>query len=66
MINRIAARCSAWVLMGLGLVPSVHAADFDCLIEPAQTIELATLESSAEQAAAALAQYKSRLEGPTR
>lgn len=91
MIKRSALLCSVSVLMWLAVVPGVQAADFDCLIEPAQTVELATpvtgtvsrvavkrgdrvargqvlatLESSAEQAAAALAQYKSRLEGPTR
>lgn len=91
MIKRLIMNFSALIPIWLAGVSSLQAADFDCLIEPAQTIELATpvtgtvsrvtvrrgdrvargqvlatLESSAEQAAATLAQYKSRLEGPTR
>lgn len=78
-------------ILSLACVRSLHAtSSFDCLIEPAETVELGTavggvldrvyvkrgekvargqllaaLDSRAEQAAAALARYKSQLAGPT-
>ncbi|MFK2904915.1 efflux RND transporter periplasmic adaptor subunit [Dyella ginsengisoli] len=77
--------------LSLACAQSLHAtSSYDCLIEPAETVELGTavggvldhvyvkrgdrvkqgqllaaLDSRAEQAAAALALYKSRLAGPT-
>jgi RND family efflux transporter MFP subunit len=80
-------------VLSFACVPSLEAASspsYDCLIEPAETVELgasvggvvdrvyvargdrvrrgqilASLDSRAEQAAAALASYKSKLVGPT-
>lgn len=88
-------RCAgrqASLIIALSLLPAAasRAASFDCLIEPAQTVELASpvtglldhvlvargerirkgqilvqLESTAEQAAAELARFKSGQVGPT-
>lgn len=82
----------ASLILGLTVLPAVasRAAVFDCLIEPAQTVELASpvtglldrvhvargerirkgqvlvqLESTAEQAAADLARFRSTQTGPT-
>jgi RND family efflux transporter MFP subunit len=96
VLGRVARIRRGWAggligILSLACVRSLHAtSSFDCLIEPAETVELGTavggvldrvyvkrgervsrgqllaaLDSRAEQAAAALARYKSQLAGPT-